>query len=178
MAFAIALIDWRSVFVPSVGIPEIILRGTIVYLFIFALFRLLRRESGALSISDLLVVVLVADAAQNAMGSEYKSVTEGAVLVLTVAGWDFFLDWLGYKFPGLRRLLRPPPLLLIKDGQMQRKNMRREFLTEEELRALLREQGVDKLSEVKKAHLEGDGKLSVINVKGKRKNQRDERGLA
>ena len=55
--------------------------STIVYLFILFVLRLLRREAGSLSISDLLVVVLIADAAQNAMASEYKSITEGLVLV-------------------------------------------------------------------------------------------------
>ena len=70
-------IDWQSVFIPSLHIGEIVLRGTIVYLFLFILLRLLRRGAGAIGISDLLVVVLIADAAQNAMASEYKSITEG-----------------------------------------------------------------------------------------------------
>src|SRR4029434_10232353 len=95
-------IDWKSVFIPSLYIAEIILRGTIVYLFLFVLLRLLRRGAGAIGISDLLVVVLIADAAQNAMASEYKSITEGLILVTTIVGWDYFLDWLGYKFPRLR----------------------------------------------------------------------------
>ena len=69
-------IDWKSVFVPSLHLGEIFLRGTIVYLSLFFLLRMLRREAGAISISDLLVVVLIADAAQNAMASEYKSITE------------------------------------------------------------------------------------------------------
>jgi uncharacterized membrane protein YcaP (DUF421 family) len=60
-------IDWRSVFVPTVSVTEIFLRGTVVYIFLFFILRLLRREAGALGISDLLLVVLIADAAQNAM---------------------------------------------------------------------------------------------------------------
>ena len=90
-------IDWKSVFIPSLHIAEIILRGTIVYLFLFVLLRMLRRGAGAIGISDLLVVVLIADAAQNAMASEYKSITEGLILVTTIVGWDYFLDWLGYS---------------------------------------------------------------------------------
>ena len=76
---ALLQIDWKAVFVPTVSLLEIVLRGTLVYLLLFFVLRVLRREAGALGISDLLVVVLIADAAQNAMGSEYKSVTEGAV---------------------------------------------------------------------------------------------------
>src|SRR5215510_9656083 len=108
-------IDWRSVFFPSVGVAEIFLRGTIVYFFLFFILRLLRREAGAIGISDLLLVVLIADAAQNAMSSDYKSVTDGLILVSSIAFWDYFLDWLGYRFPSVRRFIRPPPLLLHKD---------------------------------------------------------------
>jgi uncharacterized membrane protein YcaP (DUF421 family) len=155
-------IDWQSVFIPSLHIGEIVLRGTIVYLFLFVLLRLLRRGAGAIGISDLLVVVLIADAAQNAMASEYKSITEGLILVTTIVVWDYLLDWVGYKFSPVRRLLRPSPLLLIKDGRIQRRNLRQEMITEEELIEQLREQGVETVEEVKKSHIEGDGHISVI----------------
>jgi uncharacterized membrane protein YcaP (DUF421 family) len=162
-------IDWHSVFVPTVHLAEIFLRGTVVYLFLFFLLRILRREAGALGISDLLVVVLIADAAQNAMASEYKSITEGVVLVATIAFWDYSLDWLGYRFPKIQRILRPAPLILIKDGRMIRQNMRKEMITEEEMMGLLREQGIEHVTDVKKCYLEGDGHISVI-----KKNPKDD----
>jgi uncharacterized membrane protein YcaP (DUF421 family) len=155
-------VDWKSVFVPTVSLAEIVLRGTFIYLLLFFVLRVLRREAGALGISDLLVVVLIADAAQNAMASEYKSVTEGAVLVGTIVAWDYFLDWLGFTFPAIGRLLRPAPLPLVKDGRLLRKNMRKEMITTEEMMSLLREQGVESLGEVKRCYLEGDGHISVI----------------
>ncbi|MGZ4958560.1 MAG: DUF421 domain-containing protein [Methylomonas sp.] len=155
-------IDWRSIFIPSTHIAEIFLRGSIVYLFLFLLLRILRREAGAIGISDLLVVVLIADAAQNAMASDYKSITEGVILVSTLAFWDFFLDWLGYRIPFVQRLLRPAPLPLIKDGHIQRRNMKLEMITEEELTGQLREQGVERIENVKNCYLEADGHVSVI----------------
>jgi uncharacterized membrane protein YcaP (DUF421 family) len=169
-------IDWNSVFVPTVSLLEIVLRGTFVYLLLFFVLRVLRREAGALGISDLLVVVLIADAAQNAMSSEYKSVTEGAVLVGTIIAWDYSLDWLGYRFPVLGRLLRPAPLPLVKDGRPLRQNLRKEMVSMEELMSQLREQGVEHLSEVKRCYLEGDGHVSVIKKDsggggGSKKNQ-------
>jgi len=164
---ALTQVDWKSVFIPSLSIAEIILRGTFVYLVLFFILRLLRREAGALGISDLLVVVLIADAAQNAMASEYKSITEGAILVGTIATWDYFLDWLGYRFPRVQRLLRPAPLPLIKDGRMLKRNMRQEMITEEELMGQLREQGVEDVKEVKKCYLEADGQISVITSDSK-----------
>ena len=168
-------IDWKSVFVPSLNIGEIILRGTIVYLFIFVVFRVLRRGAGSLGISDLLVVVLIADAAQNAMANEYKSITEGLILVATIVFWDYFLDWLGYRFPAVGRLVRPAPLLLIKDGRLQRRNLRKEMITEEELMGQLREQGVESVAAVKHSYMEADGSISVIkkdNEASGRKKQR------
>ena len=163
----VLLFDWKSIFIPSMHVGEIFLRGTLVYLFLFFLLRILRREAGAIGISDLLVVVLIADAAQNAMASEYKSITEGAILVGTIAFWDYSLDWIGYRFPAVQRLLRPAPLLLIKDGRMQRRNMRQEMITQEELMGQLRQQGVESVGEVKKCYLEGDGHISVIKVESK-----------
>lgn len=104
-------IDWDALFVPSMHVGEIVLRGTAVYLFLFFLLRILRREAGHIGISDM-VVVLIADAAQNAMASEYTSLTEGATLVATIAFWDDFLDWLSFRVRAVRRLLR---LILIAD---------------------------------------------------------------
>lgn len=155
-------IDWQSVFIPSSSILEMLLRGTLTYFVLFIFLRIFRRQSGAIGITDLLVVVVIADAAQNAMAGEYKSITEGVALVATIAFWDFTLDWLGYKISWFERLLRPKPLMLIKDGQVIRKNLREEMITMEELKSLLREQGAEKISEVKKCYLEGNGHLSVI----------------
>jgi uncharacterized membrane protein YcaP (DUF421 family) len=65
-------IDWTALFIPTVPLVEIILRGTLVYLLLFAVLRVLRREAGGLGIADVLVIVLIADASQNAMSSDYK----------------------------------------------------------------------------------------------------------
>jgi uncharacterized membrane protein YcaP (DUF421 family) len=155
-------LDWQTIFKPETPIAEIMLRGTLVYLFLFTVLRVMRRQAGGLNITDLLLIVLVADAAQNAMGADYKSITEGVILVATIATWDYALDWLGFRVPRLRRLIHPESLLLIQHGLMLRNNMRRALLTEEELLGQLREHGVDNPSEVKSCALEGDGQLSVV----------------
>lgn len=159
--------DWAGVFVPDVRVLlEVVLRGTILYLLLFALLRFVfRREAGTVGITDLLVLVLIADAAQNAMADDYTSITEGVALVSTIIFWSHFLDWLGYRFSRLGRFVHPPPLPLVKGGQMIRSHMRRELITEEELMSQLREQGIEDISEVKSAFLEGDGHLSVIRKK-------------
>ncbi|HEV2557591.1 MAG TPA: YetF domain-containing protein [Microvirga sp.] len=156
-------IQWGEIFVPQAPIAGIFLRGTLTYLMLFLILRfLLKRQSGVIGIADLLVVVLIADAAQNAMADEYKSITEGALLVLTIVFWNYFLDWLGYRFPAFQRVVRPPPLLLIRDGRMLPGNMRQEMITREELMSQLRQQGIERCDEVKECFIEGDGRVSVI----------------
>lgn len=167
-------VDWKAVFVPTVSIVEIILRGSIIYLMIFILMRLRRRQAGGLGIADVLVVVLIADASQNAMASDYKSITEGFVLVGTIVFWDYTLDYLSFHFPGFRHLITPSPLPLIQDGKMVWRNMRQELVTKEELMEHLREQGIEDVTDVKKACLEGDGQISIIkkDADGDVKNNR------
>ena len=162
---ALLSIDWNAVFRPSTSIPEVILRGTLVYLFLFIVLRFARRSAGAIGISDLLVVVVIADAAQNAMGSKYESVTEGVVLVLTIIGWDMFFDWLAFRFRVLRPLLHPPALLLIKNGRVQWGNLRQQMISKEELMGELREQGVENIADVKYSYMESDGHISVVQKK-------------
>jgi uncharacterized membrane protein YcaP (DUF421 family) len=142
---------------------EILLRGSAVYWFLFLLFRfVLRRDAGAMGIADILLLVLIADASQNAMAGGYRTLAEGALLVATIAGWNWLMDVAAYRFQAVRRFAEPTPLVLVRHGQLIRRNMRREFITNAELMALLREQGIDKLADVKIARMEPDGRVSVI----------------
>jgi len=155
--------NWSALFKPDVPILETIVRGSVTYLAVFALLRLvLKREAGGFSITDLLVIVLVADAVQNAVTGGYNSITSGLLLVATIIFWSFILDWLGHYFPFLGRVFYPPPLPLIEDGQILTRNMRKELITEDELMSQLRQSGVDDIREVRKAFIEGNGKVSVI----------------
>ena len=152
-----------DLFEVHVPVLELVLRGTLVYWLRFLIFRfLLRRDVGAVGIADILLLVIVADAAQNAMSGGYKTFAEGAILVLTIVAWNWLLDLLAYRFTAVRRLTAPGRLTLIQRGVPQRRNLRREFITMDELHEKLREQGIEKLSEVKAAYLEGDGQISVI----------------
>lgn len=156
-------IDWNGVFLPSLGIAEIIVRGTLMYLGLFAILRFMgRRQAGHFGPADLLVIVLIADAAQNGLGKEYQSVTEGLILVITIVVWEYLIDWLTYRFPALRPVLKSPSLTLIRDGQIIEDAMRKEMLSRDELASQLRQQQVENVAEVKLAKLEGDGRLSVL----------------
>lgn len=160
-------IDWSQLFGFSVNPLEIIVRGTVMYWFIFLLFRLvLHRDVGSIAIADVMLLVLIADAASNGMSGNYESITDGCILVATLAGWNYFLDWLSFHFPAIERLVKPPPLVLIRNGKLQRKAMRQELITTEELQSKLREQGIENFEQVKIAHLEEDGEISIVKNDG------------
>ncbi len=156
-------LDLSGIFGLSTPIAEIMLRGTATYWFLFFVFRfIVRRDVGAVGIADILVLVIIADASQNAMAGEYTSVTDGTILVLTLVGWNLLLDWLSFRYPSIRRFASPGALLLVKNGKLLKRNMRREFITDEELWSKLREEGIERLDQVKAVYLEPDGGFSVI----------------
>jgi uncharacterized membrane protein YcaP (DUF421 family) len=156
-------IDWNGVFVPSLGLAEVVLRGTVMYIGLFLIMRFMgRRQAGQFGPADLLVIVMIADAAQNGLGKDYQSVTEGLLLVTTIVAWEYAIDWLHFRYPVLRPLLRPPSLTLVKDGKLDDVAMRKEMLTAEELGSQLRQQQVSDIADVVLAKLEGDGRLSVL----------------
>jgi uncharacterized membrane protein YcaP (DUF421 family) len=155
-------IDWAQTLSPEHTL-EVVLRGSVMYLVLFTLLRVLaRREVGGLAPTDLLVLVLIADAAQNAMAGEYTSLPDGVVLVATIIAWSVVIDWAAYRFPWAARLAKPSSLMLVHNGRINRRNMRREFITEDELRSQLRKHDVTDLAEVESVRMEYDGRLSVV----------------
>ena len=159
-------LDWHDMFVPTRS-AEMVVRGTIMYLALFGLLRVvLKRQWTGLGMTDVLVVVLIADAAQNGMAGEYRSVADGLILVATIIGWAYALDWLEFHLPWFERLLQPEALVLVERGHVHRRHMRKELITMAELMTALRGEGVQSLQEVERAQMESDGKISVIRRKG------------
>ena len=99
--------EWFALTVPPL---ELAVRGTVIYLGLVLTVRfILRRDVSSMSVADVLFIVLIADAAQNAMAGEYKSIGDGLVLLATLVGWNVALDWLTYRNKLFRRLLETPP---------------------------------------------------------------------
>lgn len=164
-------IDWDQVLGFTVAPLELFVRGTLTYFFLFAMFRfIVRRDTGTLGPSDLLVLVIIADAAQNAMAGDYQSVPDGFVLIGTIIGWSYALNWLSFRYPWWRRFVLPRPVCIVKDGVKQDKALERELIADEELCEMLREHGVEDVTEVRRAYLEPDGNVTVI------RRRRDEDG--
>ncbi len=161
------MLDWGSIFELTVDPLELVVRGTVVYWLLFMLLRfVLRRDIGSIGLADVLLLVILADASQNAMSGGYQSVTDGAILVATIAAWNLLMDYTSYHVPALRRVLEAKPLPLIRDGKLIRRNLRREMITQDELMAVLRESGVENIADVKAATMESDGDISVVKRKG------------
>jgi uncharacterized membrane protein YcaP (DUF421 family) len=159
-------IEWAKMFMPDANPVEIFIRGSIIYLSLFLLLRyVLRREAGTLGLTDLLVIVLLADAAQNGMAGEYQSITDGLVLVCTLVFWSYLLAWLAFHFPFWRHVVQPPRVKLVQHGKVLWKNLEREKITENELMGELRNHGVEDVARVRAAYIESDGMISVITAR-------------
>ena len=162
-------VDWIALFGFSVSPLEMIVRGTVMFWFLFVLFRLvLRRDVGSVAMADILILVIIADAAQNALSGEYKSISDGMVLVGTIVVWNIVVDWAAFRSAFLHKLLEPPPLHLVKDGRINHRALRGQFMRVAELEGMLREHGVSKIEDVKSAMFESNGELSVVKREGKR----------
>jgi uncharacterized membrane protein YcaP (DUF421 family) len=164
--------DWGRLFTPEMSLLEILVRGTLTYLALCLLLRVvLKRQAGKVSLSDLLVVSIVAGVCRNPLVRDAYSVTDGVLVVLTVLGWSFALDWLSYYVPLIHRLSHPSPVALIRDGQVLKENLEHELITGSRLNCELRKAGVRGLAEVAEAWMEGDGHVSVIKKQELRPEQ-------
>jgi uncharacterized membrane protein YcaP (DUF421 family) len=156
-------VDLNELFALHGSVLEPVMRGTIMYLVLFVLFRVvIRRRIGAVGMSDILLVVIIADAAQSGLSGSSDSITDALIVVATIFAWNWLIDWLNYHVPALQPWLEAPPLLLIENGRIMRRNLRHEFVTLDELKAKLREKGVDDPRQVARAYMENDGSVSVI----------------
>jgi len=154
---------WGDMFIPDLSLVESFLRGSIVYLSLVVFCRLiLKRQTGSLGLPDVMFVVLLSECVSPALSAEANSIPNALAAVSAILFWNYALDRLGHRWPWLQRWLEPQPLLLIKDGKPLRDNMDAEGITEDELAAQLRLNGIDNLAKVKLAVMEADGEVSVV----------------
>lgn len=144
---------------------EIILRTVLVYLVILVGLRLSgKREIGQMTVFDLVVLLLISNAVQNAMVGPDTSLTGGIVAAVVLLVLNLLISRLRMTSPRMRRLVEGTPTLLILHGQIIPEHMRREGIDEESLMAAVREHGVAEISGVEMGVLEIDGSISVVPV--------------
>ena len=150
---------------PDLGssLPEIVLRTGIVYLFLVAVIRISgKREVGQMSVVELVVILIISDAVQNSMVGDNTTIWGGLIAVLTLIGLDFLLRAVTRRSRRLRRAIEGEPRLLIRDGRVLERALEQEKIELAEVRAALREHGIEHLDDVRMAVLETDGSISVI----------------
>jgi uncharacterized membrane protein YcaP (DUF421 family) len=96
------------------------------------------------------------------MIGDATSTSDAVLLISTLVFWNVLIDWATFRSPFLERLLLDTKLLLVVDGRMLRRNMRREFITDEDILSKVRSEGLEDLAGVKRVYLEADGRLTVI----------------
>lgn len=152
----------------SVPLWEIVLRTVVVYVAVFALLRLAgKRELGQMSVSDLVVILVIANAVQNSLNGGDTSLIGGIVAAATLVGMNILFDRFGRHIPFFRRFLVSEPTLLLTDGALIEENLAHEDVTKEDIEMSAREHGIADLSGVSAAILEPDGSISIIPREGK-----------
>lgn len=142
---------------------EIVLRTSVVYLLVVVGLRLLgKRELGQMSAFDLVLLLTLSNAVQNAMTGPDTSLTGGLVSAATLLALDRIFVFLSLRSPRLRHVFRGEPTLLIHDGQLLPDHLKRESIDEEEVDQALREHGIEDIRRVRSAILEVDGSISIV----------------
>ena len=143
---------------------HIILSTSGVYVFIIIALRLLgKTELAQLSITDLIFVLLISNAVQNAMVGSDTSLGGGLLAASVLFGLNFIFKKLKYRFPFLKKVIEGEPIILIHKGVIMRENCRKNEITQEELLQAIREHGSHSIEEVDSLILEADGNISVVS---------------
>jgi uncharacterized membrane protein YcaP (DUF421 family) len=144
---------------------DIVGRGVVVFVFLLVLTRIIgRRELSSLQPIDLILLIIVGDAVQQGLTQDDYSLTGAVLAVGTIAVLQVFVSWVGYRFPRTRPVLEGNPIVIVQDGELIERNLKRERLDREEVFEQARLQGIAHLSEVKWAVLETTGKISFIKA--------------
>ena len=151
--------------IPDLGsdLAGVALRTAIVYVVLVVFFRVAgKREAGQLSTLDLVVLLVISNAVQNAMVGENTSLVAGLLAAAVILALDHGLHWLADRSIGLRDVLEGQPLLLVQDGEVLMPNLQAAGISEAELGIAIRQTGLLRVREVLAAYLERNGQISII----------------
>jgi len=156
-----------NMLIPEVQVLEKIVRPLVVYFFLLFMFRIAgKRELGQMTPFDLIVLLTISNVLQNAMIGPDNSLSGGLIGGLTLFCANGLLSRLALRFPSLARLFEGRPALLIEDGRILTKNLRREVMTRGELERAIRKHDLDPEADlplIKRALLEQDGTVTIIH---------------
>jgi uncharacterized membrane protein YcaP (DUF421 family) len=143
---------------------RIIVSTLTVYLFIVIAIRLFgKKELAQLSVVDLVFILLISNAVQNAMVGSDATLTGGLVAASSLFLVNYLLKHLQYRFPKFSKVVEGDAIMLIYKGKILDSHMKKAKITEDELMEAVREHGVSSVAEVDLAILEVDGNISVLS---------------
>jgi uncharacterized membrane protein YcaP (DUF421 family) len=142
---------------------DVAIRSFVAFLFVFAVTRLVgRRELSTLEPFDVIMLVVIGDLVQQGVTQSDYSVTGLLIVLSVVTLMTALFAYLNFRFPKLRPWMEGRPVVLIDDGSVIERNLRRERLTVGEVEAEARQQQIASLSQVRWAVLERNGRISFI----------------
>src|SRR3954469_19834037 len=142
---------------------DLVLRATVIFAFVLLLTRVIgKRELGSLQPFDLILLIVLGDALQQGLTQDDYSLTGAILVVGTIAVLQVFVSWLSYRFPRTRPILEGEPIIVVQDGEVIERNLRRERLTVEEIAEEARKQQIAHPADIRFAILENDGTISFI----------------
>jgi uncharacterized membrane protein YcaP (DUF421 family) len=142
---------------------DLVLRAIVIFGFVLLLTRIIgKRELGSLQPFDLILLIVLGDALQQGLTQDDYSLTGAILVVGTIAVLQVCVSWLSYRFPRTRPILEGEPLVIVQDGKVIERNLKRERLTVDEITEAARKQQIAHLAEVRFAVLETDGEISFI----------------
>jgi uncharacterized membrane protein YcaP (DUF421 family) len=142
---------------------DVALRGTVLFLFMFLLTRVIgRRELSSLQPFDLILLIVLGDTIQQGLTQDDYSLTGAVIAVGTIAGLQVLTSYTSFRFRWARRVLNGEPIVLVQDGKVIEKNLRRERLTHEDLAEQARVSQIASLADVQWAVFEPSGGISFI----------------
>ncbi len=142
---------------------DIVLRAIAVFAFLLVLTRVIgKRELSSLQPLDLILLIILGDAVQQGLTQDDYSLTGAFLAIGTIAVLQVFTSWLSWRFPRARPMLDGTPIIILQDGELIERNLKRERLTPEEVAEEARQQNIAHLAEVKFAILETNGRISFI----------------
>ena len=142
---------------------DLVLRATAGFFLVFLITRVVgKRELSGLEPFDLILLVVMGDLIQQGMTQDDYSVTGAVLVVATIALLTVAVSYVNFRVPPLRRVIEGEPVILIEDGNVIEKNLKRHRLTQQEVAAEARCQQIDSFDSVRWAVLETSGKISFI----------------
>ncbi|HEV7527890.1 MAG TPA: YetF domain-containing protein [Solirubrobacteraceae bacterium] len=142
---------------------DLVIRAAVIFFFVFLVTRVVgRRELSQLEPFDLILLVVVGDLVQQGVTQSDESVTGALIVISTIAVLSVAVGWVSFRSRRVRLVTEGEPIVLLQDGRLIERNMRRERITLEDIQEQARQSQITSLADLRWAILEDDGKISCI----------------